>query len=605
MPSSSARCSQLPRAVDKVPFYVALRKLRDYLCGRLAHLADNEVTFSSVLITAPRKNNSQNPVAAGAKSGGDNIIMQSKRVKKEYSSERDDGFDCDDDKRAVTGLDDDGRPKIIGPNCVYDIRLIKEEITDDNNEEEQMNAFLARENSSAVADLTSLLDKSPYFVGLTPEYTAEINFNNGLTIFQPNLSSPQYFAPRFYSTTAASVDGDGCNGKNGNGGGGSEKNEGDETNDGDGEQTESSDNVDHTTEQPYENGSKNESLPVVANQLVAVESGSLSAQVPSAVQQTPSVSSACGRSSSLEQSSSNNNKLQSLSQQINGENSVVPIKTEPSTPIQQQHAPTSHHPPPTAHHPSTCNLPPEIALHVEEAIEAVVQRAREGPLEMPAFRTPAEKSAAAHAHQQQQHQQQMFANLQLQAAAAAAAAAHFDLSRGMKGAETVGVPAAALLGANYEQSCQASANTPSLYSQYFQQPQANQSSFPSAGAAGFGSSAAAAVGAGYGSPQWTFATATTSAAGNAVMYNHPSNMMAAASPYFQNAAAAAFPGQQLYHQGSNVNAAAAGAASNPFSSSTTPYFNQQQAAAAAQQQQSMYGNYAAGFSMQQQSPHNL
>ena len=30
MPSSSARCAQLPRAVDKVPFFEALRKFRDY-----------------------------------------------------------------------------------------------------------------------------------------------------------------------------------------------------------------------------------------------------------------------------------------------------------------------------------------------------------------------------------------------------------------------------------------------------------------------------------------------------------------------------------------------------------------------------------------------
>lgn len=31
MPSSSARCAQLPRAADKVPFYAALKKFRDHL----------------------------------------------------------------------------------------------------------------------------------------------------------------------------------------------------------------------------------------------------------------------------------------------------------------------------------------------------------------------------------------------------------------------------------------------------------------------------------------------------------------------------------------------------------------------------------------------
>lgn len=56
MPSSSARCSQLPRAVDKVPFYVALRKLRDYRRGDLPHLDESEVTFPDLeLKVEPRK----------------------------------------------------------------------------------------------------------------------------------------------------------------------------------------------------------------------------------------------------------------------------------------------------------------------------------------------------------------------------------------------------------------------------------------------------------------------------------------------------------------------------------------------------------------------
>ncbi|XP_052834055.1 uncharacterized protein LOC106876312, partial [Octopus bimaculoides] len=45
MPSSSARCSQLPRAIDKVPFYVALRRLRDFLVGKIKTLDDSEVCF--------------------------------------------------------------------------------------------------------------------------------------------------------------------------------------------------------------------------------------------------------------------------------------------------------------------------------------------------------------------------------------------------------------------------------------------------------------------------------------------------------------------------------------------------------------------------------
>jgi len=56
MPSSSARCSQLPRAVDKLPFYVALRKLRDHLRGDLPNVDDTEVTFPDLeLKIEPKK----------------------------------------------------------------------------------------------------------------------------------------------------------------------------------------------------------------------------------------------------------------------------------------------------------------------------------------------------------------------------------------------------------------------------------------------------------------------------------------------------------------------------------------------------------------------
>lgn len=46
MPSSSARCAQLPRAADKVPFYAALKKFRDYLNGLIADLDEAEVVFN-------------------------------------------------------------------------------------------------------------------------------------------------------------------------------------------------------------------------------------------------------------------------------------------------------------------------------------------------------------------------------------------------------------------------------------------------------------------------------------------------------------------------------------------------------------------------------
>lgn len=46
MPSSSARCAQLPRAADKVPFYAALKKFRDYLNGMVSQIDESELVFS-------------------------------------------------------------------------------------------------------------------------------------------------------------------------------------------------------------------------------------------------------------------------------------------------------------------------------------------------------------------------------------------------------------------------------------------------------------------------------------------------------------------------------------------------------------------------------
>ncbi|CAF0910495.1 unnamed protein product [Rotaria sp. Silwood1] len=50
MPSSSARCSQLPRAEDKLPFYMGLRKLRDFVNGSLHSLNEAEITFPDIKI---------------------------------------------------------------------------------------------------------------------------------------------------------------------------------------------------------------------------------------------------------------------------------------------------------------------------------------------------------------------------------------------------------------------------------------------------------------------------------------------------------------------------------------------------------------------------
>ncbi|XP_022217344.2 G/T mismatch-specific thymine DNA glycosylase-like [Drosophila obscura] len=46
MPSSSARCAQLPRAADKVPYYAALKKFRDFLNGLIPNIDESECVFT-------------------------------------------------------------------------------------------------------------------------------------------------------------------------------------------------------------------------------------------------------------------------------------------------------------------------------------------------------------------------------------------------------------------------------------------------------------------------------------------------------------------------------------------------------------------------------
>ena len=57
-PSSSARCTQLPRAIDKVPFYEALKRVRDHIRvhGSINGIDRSTVTFPDFkLVTAPQK----------------------------------------------------------------------------------------------------------------------------------------------------------------------------------------------------------------------------------------------------------------------------------------------------------------------------------------------------------------------------------------------------------------------------------------------------------------------------------------------------------------------------------------------------------------------
>lgn len=88
MPSSSARCAQLPRAADKVPFYAALKKFRDYLNGVIPHIDESECVFADpkskpCYETEPGKDNmsvsrfaGNQTASMGMLSGGMSDILQ-------------------------------------------------------------------------------------------------------------------------------------------------------------------------------------------------------------------------------------------------------------------------------------------------------------------------------------------------------------------------------------------------------------------------------------------------------------------------------------------------------------------------------------------------
>ncbi|KAH8872577.1 G/T mismatch-specific thymine DNA glycosylase [Schistosoma japonicum] len=127
MPSSSARCAQLPRAEDKLPFFLALRKLRDYVRGDLAELPDSEVVFADYTefrVTQPdpkslrkaerrrkRKAEAAAAAAAAALAGnsGDGALVNGIVSSQVLSSE--DGVNITTVSQASNGLPVDGKLK--------------------------------------------------------------------------------------------------------------------------------------------------------------------------------------------------------------------------------------------------------------------------------------------------------------------------------------------------------------------------------------------------------------------------------------------------------------------------------------------------------------
>ncbi|KRX15560.1 G/T mismatch-specific thymine DNA glycosylase [Trichinella nelsoni] len=190
---------------------------------------------------------------------------------------------------------------------------------------------------------------------------------------------------------------------------------------------------------------------------------------------------------------------------------------------------------------SSSSLPQQIAVHVEEAIEAVVQRARDGPLEMPAFRTPPEK----HHPPANAHQHNMLANLAMQQGI------NFGLDELGLSAKPDQLFACyndqVPFGAYYQQAAVAAAGGRGSY-QHHPSPNDTGASFLNSNQACYGSVL----------PQWTFGAVPATSSSNPDLYSQQAaqacRLMQGQSTYFQNAASGSFSnptgsiiGQQMYN----------------------------------------------------------
>ncbi len=74
MPNSSARCAQLPRAVDKVPFYEGLRRFRDFIKGNGEEPTEEELTFASIKLKNFNEGSPHKKLMAALAGANDHLV---------------------------------------------------------------------------------------------------------------------------------------------------------------------------------------------------------------------------------------------------------------------------------------------------------------------------------------------------------------------------------------------------------------------------------------------------------------------------------------------------------------------------------------------------
>ncbi|CDW55799.1 G:T mismatch specific thymine DNA glycosylase [Trichuris trichiura] len=245
---------------------------------------------------------------------------------------------------------------------------------------------------------------------------------------------------------------------------------------------------------------------------------------------------------------------------------------------------------------SSCSLPQEVAVHVEEAIETVVQRARDGPLEMPAFRAPPERH---HTISSVQHQN-VLANLAVQQGLSFGLD-DLGLQTGKSDQLFACYNDQMPFEAYYHQARAVAAAAGGQAAVSYQQPQQLSTHNDTGSVSTSFLNASQAAAACYGSvlPQWTFSAIPTTTSTHD-MYSQQQQQQAAACRAFQ--------GQSPYFQ-----------PSTSFPSPTGGLLNQQMYSAAGlpsaylnpqtqQLQSSLYGSYMSSappdFQLQQNSSMN-
>ena len=211
MPSSSARCAQLPRAADKVPFYGALKKFRDYLNGLIpeydeteyvfndpkysqisteAELKDDALAFTTldnreVIMGDPNKKKRGRPKKVRGENG-EEIVTPGRRNKNNNNNENLNSDCIDDDPNKKKR----GRPKKVkdGTNASPSSGKKKS----NSNKDKALQQSISSPMSGGGNDLSSLSHHQPSPSSQNPQLSSLSNqgSSNSQTSFLPPIESP-------------------------------------------------------------------------------------------------------------------------------------------------------------------------------------------------------------------------------------------------------------------------------------------------------------------------------------------------------------------------------------------------------------------------------